>query len=249
MRQSNSYIILFTLVTTIFVGGTLALTSIALGPRQAMSIEFDTKSQILNAVMDLGKNDNVLGIYEKRIVSLVVDSKGNEVTTDAKGQPIVAEKIDVAKNYKLKPEERYLPVFKYVSEQDPNKVEAYILPVYGNGLWDRIWGFVALDDQLTTIKGISFGHKAETPGLGARIADDPVVSGRFKDKKIYDTKGNLVSVEMVKGEKGEPLDDHHVDGMSGATMTGKGVNSMLKNYFENYQAYFEKVKASRVSGI
>lgn len=249
MRQSNGYIILFTLVTTIFVGGTLALTSIALGPRQAKSIEFDTKSQILNAVMDLKKDDDVLGIYEKRIVSLVVDSKGNEVTTDAKGQPIVAEKIDVAKNYKLKPEERYLPVFKYKSEQDPNTIEAYILPVYGNGLWDRIWGFVALDEQLTSIKGISFGHKAETPGLGARIADDPVVSGRFKDKKIYDDKGNLVSVEMVKGEKGEPLDDHHVDGMSGATMTGKGVNKMLKSYFENYQAYFEKVKSSRVAGI
>lgn len=249
MRQSNGYIILFTLITTFFVGGTLAVTSIALGPRQAKSIEYDTKSQILSAVMELSDKDDVLGIYEKRIQSLVVDYQGNEVKTDEKGQPIKADKVDVSKNFKLKPEERLLPVFKYVDANDPNQIEAYILPVYGNGLWDRIWGFIALDSKLETVKGVSFGHKGETPGLGARISDDPSVAERFKGKKIYDDKGNIVSVSMVKGEKGEPLDAHHVDGMSGATMTGKGVNQMLKSYLECYEAYFEKVKSQKLAGL
>ncbi|MCB0494390.1 MAG: NADH:ubiquinone reductase (Na(+)-transporting) subunit C, partial [Cyclobacteriaceae bacterium] len=67
MRQSNSYIIIFTLITTVFVGGTLAVTSILLGPRQAISIEYDTKSQILGAVMTITDDDDVLGIYDKRI--------------------------------------------------------------------------------------------------------------------------------------------------------------------------------------
>ena len=249
MRQSNTYIIIFTLITTFFVGGTLAVTSILLGPRQALSIEYDTKSQILLAVMELNENDDVLGIYDKRIKSLVVDSKGNEVTKDVKGQPLVAEKVDVAKNYKLEPEERLLPVFKFMNESDPNQVDAYILPLYGNGLWDRIWGFVALDNNLAVIEGISFGHKAETPGLGARISDDPVISERYKGKKILDNQGNIVSVSMVKGEKGDPLDEHHVDGMSGATMTGNGVNQMLKNYLECYESYFDKVKSQRVAGL
>ncbi|MEQ8425072.1 MAG: NADH:ubiquinone reductase (Na(+)-transporting) subunit C [Cyclobacteriaceae bacterium] len=249
MRQSNTYIIIFTLITTVFVGGTLAVTSILLGPRQAKSIEYDTKSQILGAVMTITEEDDVLGIYDSRIKSLVVNSNGEEVTTDDKGQPIVAEKVDVSKNYKLKPEERLLPVFKYVNESDSTQIEAFILPVYGNGLWDRIWGFVALDSRLETIKGVSFGHKAETPGLGARISDDPVISERYEGKKIYNDQGKLVSVEMVKGEKGAPLDEHHVDGMSGATMTGNGVNKMLMEYLNAYQSYFEKIKSQRVAGL
>lgn len=249
MRQSNTYIVIFTLITTVFVGGTLAVTSILLGPQQAKSIEYDTKSQILSAVMTLTKNDDVLGIYDKRIQSLVVNYQGEEVKTDAKGQPLVAEKVDVAKNYKLKPEDRLLPVFRYMSESNPDQVEAYILPVYGNGLWDRIWGFVALGSQLETIKGVSFGHKAETPGLGARIGDDPIVRQRYEGKKIYDSQGKLVSVSMVKGEKGAPLDDHHVDGMSGATMTGNGVNRMLMDYLLCYESYFKKVKSQRMAGL
>ncbi|HNP94947.1 MAG TPA: NADH:ubiquinone reductase (Na(+)-transporting) subunit C [Cyclobacteriaceae bacterium] len=249
MRQSNTYIVIFTLITTVFVGGTLAVTSILLGPQQAKSIEYDTKSQILSAVMQLSDKDDVLGIYERRIQSLVVNYKGEEVTTDSKGQPLVAEKVDVSKNYKLSREERLLPVFKYMSESDPNKVEAYILPLYGNGLWDRIWGFMALGEQLETVKGVSFGHKAETPGLGARISDDPVIAERYQGKKIYDDKGKLVSVSMVKGEKGEPLDEHHVDGMSGATMTGNGVNRMLMEYLTCYESYFKKVKSQRMAGI
>lgn len=249
MRQSNAYIIIFTLITTVFVGGTLAVTSIVLGPRQALSIEYDTKSQILGAVMTISDDDDVLGIYDKRIKSLVVDYNGNIVKTDSKGQPMVAEKVDVAKNYKLKPEERLFPVFKYVSADDSTRIEAYILPIYGNGLWDRIWGYVALDNQLISIKGISFGHKAETPGLGARISDDPVISERYEGKKIYDEKGELVSVSMVKGEKGDPLDEHHVDGMSGATMTGNGVNKMLKEYLVCYESYFNKIKSQKVAGL
>ncbi|MGE0587598.1 MAG: NADH:ubiquinone reductase (Na(+)-transporting) subunit C [Cyclobacteriaceae bacterium] len=249
MRQSNAYIVIFTLITTVFVGGTLAVTSILLGPQQAKSIEYDTKSQILSAVMQLSDKDDVLGIYDKRIKSLVVNYNGEEVTKDSKGQPLVAEKVDVSKNYKLSREERLLPVFKYMSESDSNRVEAYILPVYGNGLWDRIWGFMALGEQLETVKGVSFGHKAETPGLGARISDDPIISERYEGKKIYDDKGKLVSVSMVKGEKGEPLDDHHVDGMSGATMTGNGVNRMLMEYLTCYESYFKKVKSQRMAGL
>ncbi len=249
MRQSNTYIIIFTLITTVFVGGTLAVTSIILGPRQAMSIEYDTKSQILGAVMTITEEDDVLGIYDKRIESLVVNYNGEQVKTDSKGQPIVAEKVDVSKNYKLKPEDRLFPVFKYVSENDSTQIEAYILPVYGNGLWDRIWGFMALDSKLETVKGISFGHKGETPGLGARISDDPIISQRFEGKKIYDDQGKLVSVKMVKGEKGAPLDDHHVDGMSGATMTGNGVNKMLMEYLQCYQSYFDKVKSQHMAGL
>jgi Na+-transporting NADH:ubiquinone oxidoreductase subunit C len=116
--------------------------------------------------------------------------------------------------------------------------------VHGFGLWNEIWGFVALESDLNTIRGVSFDHKGETPGLGARIASDPEIAARYKGKTIYDGS-NLVSVNMMKGE-GNDYDNepHRVDGMSGATLTGKGVNNMLMDYLQNYANYLKKKKAN-----
>ncbi|MTI20518.1 NADH:ubiquinone reductase (Na(+)-transporting) subunit C [Fulvivirga sp. RKSG066] len=252
MQQSNGYIILFTAIMTVVVGGVLSFTSQVLAPAQKKSIELDTKSQILSSVMDrekLGKMtpEEVLSMYDKRITSLVVDINGQSVETDEDGEPVVAEKVDILKNYKKEPEERLYPVFKYMSADNPEKVDAYILPLYGAGLWDKIWGFVALDSDLITIAGASFAHKAETPGLGARIAT-PQIQQRYVGKKIYDGD-ELVSVMMVKGEGNPNLSEHQVDGMSGATITGKGLNNMLANYLNYYQSYFKKLKNETTASL
>jgi Na+-transporting NADH:ubiquinone oxidoreductase subunit C len=259
VQQSNSYIIIFTLIMTVVVGGILAGASQFLAPAQQRSIELETKSQILGAVKNMvtiNKGDNILDIYGKRITSLVVDYNGVEITKDAKGNPIVAEKVDVLKNFKKKPEERQYPVFKLMNEKDPNQVEAYIVPVYGNGLWDRIWGYVALDSKLQTIVGATFDHKAETPGLGQRIATSEI-QDRYVGKKLYNEQGEFVSIQMMKGEHGGGTssieyykgDEHKVDGMSGATLTGNGLNAMLKNYLGAYQNYFKKVTAGSTTAV
>lgn len=227
---------------TVIVGGLLSMASQILGPAQKKSIELDTKSQILGAVQDLNDGDDVLAIYEQRIKSLVVDIDGNEVDVNAKGLPMKAEDVNILKNYKKDPSDRVYPVFMYMNETEPTKVDAYILPLYGNGLWDKIWGFVAVSNDMETLVGIALDHKAETPGLGARIKDNDVRS-RYVGKKIVDESGTLMSVSMVKGEGNDNLSPHQVDGMSGATLTGKGVNQMLKSYLTSYQAYFNKVKS------
>jgi Na+-transporting NADH:ubiquinone oxidoreductase subunit C len=240
VQQSNAYIIVFSIITTIILGGLLSVASVGLGPRQKIQVELDTKKSILGAVMEVQKSDDVLGIYDQRIESLVVDIEGNQVETDASGAPVVAEDISIEKNYKLPPEERLYPVFLY--KNDNGDVEAYILPIYGNGLWDAIWGFVALDKDLNTIKGAVFDHRGETPGLGARIAEDAVQS-RFVGKEVYGPNGELVSVSMMKGEGNptESMDAHTVDGLAGATITARGVNNMLQNYLEHYQSYLQKI--------
>lgn len=242
MRQSNAYIIVFSIITTVILGGLLSVASVGLGPKQKVQVELDTKKSILGAVMDIQKSDDVLGIYDQRIESLVVDINGNQVETDASGTPVVAENVSIEKNYKLPPEERLYPVFLFKGES--GEVEAYILPVYGNGLWDVIWGYVALDRDLNTIKGAVFDHKGETPGLGARIAEADIQS-RFVGRKVYNSAGELVSVSMLKGEgnPAESLDDHHVDGLAGATITARGLNNMLLNYLEHYQNYLKKVSS------
>ncbi len=243
MRQSNTYILIFTAAMTVVVGGLLSLASQALAPAQKRSIELDTKSAILASVMDLEsmnlEGEQILNLYDERIESLVVDIEGNPVETDEDGAPIVAENVDILKNYKKDPEERLYPVFKYMSEESEGEVSSYILPVYGAGLWNSIWGYVALDKTFKEIVGVSYGHAQETPGLGARIAT-PEIQDRYKGKEIFDESGNLVSVTMLKGEGNADLGPHEVDGMSGATLTGRGVNAMLENYFSYYKAYMEK---------
>jgi Na+-transporting NADH:ubiquinone oxidoreductase subunit C len=229
----------------VVLGGLLAATSEGLGPIQKKSIELDTKKQILGAVLEVTSEMDVIETYSKAIKSEVVDYEGNVVTEDSEGKELIAENVSVEKEFKKDPEERLYPVFKFYGKEGGEEIESYILPVYGSGLWDNIWGFIALDTEGKTIKGAVFAHAGETPGLGARITEDGV-QARFEGKKLYNDQGELVSVKMLKGESNaeSKLDEHHVDGMSGATITGNGLNDMLKNYFRHYQSYFNKKGAT-----
>jgi Na+-transporting NADH:ubiquinone oxidoreductase subunit C len=244
VQQSNTYIIIFSAILTIVIGGIMSLASVLLKPMQDKQVELDTKKKILGAVMDITpykKDPNkILEIYSQRVQSMVVDINGNPVQQDAKGNALVAEKINIQKNHKIPAEERYYPVFMFSADGSDN-VTAYILPMFGSGLWDWISGYIALEQDLNTIKGISFDHKTETPGLGARITS-PEVQDRFVGKTIFDDS-KLVSVKMIKGEGNKNLSDHEVDGLSGATMTAKGVNTMLMNYLECYQGFINKSKS------
>lgn len=242
MQRSNSYIIIFSITLTVILGGLLSLASVGLKPAQEKQVELDTKKKILGAVMDISsvKNPNdLLALYEKRVESLVVDINGDLVEKDKKGNPAIAEKVNIQKNYRFASEDRLYPVYKYIGES--GDVEAYIFPMFGAGLWDWISGYMALENDLNTIKGVAFDHKSETPGLGARITSEEIKS-RYVGKEIYNDGGDLVSVVMVKGEGNQGLTSHQVDGMSGATLTGKGVNAMLKTYLKSYEGYIQKVK-------
>ncbi len=246
MQRSNLYVILFALGLTVVLGGALSLTSVGLKPLQDKQVELDTKKKILGAVMDISDIEDpneILRIYDEKVQSIVVDYNGNELSSDPKGNPYVAENVNIQKNSKLDPKERAYPVFMFMTEN--NTVDAYIFPTFGAGLWDWISSYVAFGEDLNTIKGIAFDHKSETPGLGARITE-PGVQGRFEGKKIFDGD-QLVSVNVVKGEGNTGLSEYEVDGLSGATMTTKGVNSMLLHYLECYSAFIGKVKSQKAS--
>jgi Na+-transporting NADH:ubiquinone oxidoreductase subunit C len=214
-------------------GGLLAFASQSLKPLQDANIELERKQNIISTVMELPEDANIEQIYAERVQELVIDFQGNVK------EGVKASTIDIAKEYKKKPEERLLPVYEFKSASDPNKIENVVLPVYGYGLWNNIWGFVALQSDFNTIQGVTFSHAGETPGLGARITSEEI-QVRYKGKSIFDG-ANLVSVVMMKGEGLDYSNDpHHVDGMSGATLTGKGVNNMLKDYLACYETYIKK---------
>ena len=216
------------------------MISVSLKPLQDEQLELDAKKKILNAVIDISNirtdKEEITALYKARVQSFLINSKGEVQTKTSTGDPLVAERINIQKNHKISPEERYFPVFLYKEQEDAASADAYVFPMFGAGLWDWISGYIALDKDLTTVRGIVFDHKSETPGLGARITTE-AVKKRYAKKKIFDSSGKLQSVSMIKGEKGEPLDSHHVDGLSGATMTGRGVNTMLREYLKYYLPY------------
>ncbi|KYG72581.1 MULTISPECIES: NADH:ubiquinone reductase (Na(+)-transporting) subunit C [Roseivirga] len=243
MRQSNGYIIVFSLILTVVLGGLLSGVSQVLGPAQKKAQDLDTKKQILGAIpaekekLSAMTPEEILSRYSEVISSEVTNYQGEIVTTNEKGEPVVAENVNIEKNYKKTPENRLFPVFKYNGGSE----QAFILPTFGAGLWDAIWGYVAITPNMETVIGVSFDHKGETPGLGARITSDDV-QARYRGKELYDNQGDLVSVTMVKGENTpeSALGPNKVDGMAGATLTANGVNAMLENYLGYYQNYFEK---------
>lgn len=233
MRQANWYIVLYAAAITVVCGGLLAFASITLKDRQEANIALEQKKSILSSVVVLDDEAHVEELYAKRVKGYVIDYSGNQVP-GARPEDVV-----VAAEYKKPCEERLLPVYEFRSESDSTKVEYAVIPVFGYGLWNNIWGFVAVQSDFNTIQGVRFQHAGETPGLGARI-DSEEIQERFKGKSIFE-KGILRPVAMQKGEgKDYANDPHKVDGMSGATLTGKGVNNMLADYLACYQNYLKK---------
>ena len=227
---------------TLILGGVLSSTSVVLKPLQTKQMELDAQRRILGAVMDVKGMEaaSIQSIYQSQCEPLVINHKGDPMPVDKQGKAWVASRISIRKNHKVPLKERPLPLYLF-KEAGSEEVSAYIFPMFGTGLWDWISGYIALEADLNTIRGLVFDHKTETPGLGARIASLEV-QNRYKQKKILDEEGRLVAVRMLKGEGGSPaaLDAHHVDGLSGATMTGRGVNIMLKEYLGYYLPYMKK---------
>jgi Na+-transporting NADH:ubiquinone oxidoreductase subunit C len=233
VRQSNSYIILYAAAITVVCGGLLAFASVSLKPMQDANIAMEKKENILSSVLTLKKDDDINTLYKKQVKGFVLDYNGNIK------EGMTPEDVDLAKEYKKAPAERLLPVYEFRNAEDSTKVDYAVMPVYGYGLWNNIWGFVAVKSDFSTIQGVKLDHAGETPGLGARIKSDEI-QDRYKGKMIFD-KGLLASVVMQKGEGADyGQDPHKVDGMSGATLTAKGVNNMLKDYMACYENYLKK---------
>lgn len=241
MQRSNAYILIYTIILTVVCGVVLATASMGLKPLQEANKELEKKTNIISTVMSTEgmTKDQIVETYNTRVNDFVVDYNGKKIEGKKGGE------IDVAKEYKKPLEERMFPVYEIKSEKNPGQIEYYVVPVFGFGLWNNIWGFVSLKSDLNTINGVKFQHTGETPGLGARIADDEAVPARYIGKKLFDEKGELKSVVMQKGEGNNyDTEPHKVDGMSGATLTGKGVNNMLADYFKAYQNYFKTTNTS-----
>jgi Na+-transporting NADH:ubiquinone oxidoreductase subunit C len=243
VRQSNLYVIGFSAVLTVVLGGLLAIAAVGLKPAQKIQEDLFKRKSILGAVIKISPEDDVLAMYKEQINSFVVNAEGNKIE-EVNGEKIQAENVEVGKEFKKDPKDRIYPVFEKLNED--GSLQCYILPIYGNGLWDRIYGYVAIEKDENTLVGAVFDHIGETPGLGARITEKKF-QDRLIGKKIKDENGNLVGIIILKGESNNPSSPHEIDGLSGATITSKGVQKMIYNYMNHYQPFFDNTNPAGIS--
>jgi Na+-transporting NADH:ubiquinone oxidoreductase subunit C len=240
--HSNRYTILFALLVCVTCSVVLALTAGGLKPVIQRNEAVDIRRNILRAldIHDGRKRieiEELNDLYDRHVREFFVDQQGrilDETSTDLPGET---------------PDSDVFPVFARV---DNSAVTGYGIPISGAGLWSTLYGYIAIESDGETVMGITFYSHGETPGLGGEV-DSRWFTENFIGKKIFDNDGVLRSITVAKGAI--PLDTperqrrHMVDGISGATMTGNGINDFLKRDLQRYEPFLHTVRRGETPHI
>lgn len=247
--NGNAYTVIYTTIVVALVAAILAFVAMTLKPKQDANIKAETISQMLTAAQFFTKdecsamgNDKVLEAYSQNIKeAYTINLKGEKVrdlNTEVKSIELQDGLKAQNKNIKDGSDAADLPV--YVFNKDGKSVS--VVPVYGAGLWGPIWGYIALDEDLQTIVGAYFDHDSETPGLGAKIKDDPSFRAEFIGKKVNVASDPVFSVVKV----GTSADENSsVDAITGATMTSKGLGEAIAFWLKAYAPFLSSAAPAK----
>ncbi len=242
--DSNGYTMIFAVVMVLIVGSLLAFMASSLKPNIEENQRIEKQQNILYA-MGVNENDessatfvstSVAGEEFKKYIKKQLVIEGDKITEsdDAYLIDIKKQKTN-AKNGKT----RKLPLF--IGEKDGKKY--YVAPIYGKGLWDAIWGYVSMDENMV-VQGAYFDHKGETPGLGANIKQRYFMDD-FYGEHLLTEAGVFKGITVAKGNndpKNDDKTDYEVDAIAGATITGDGLTAMIKSDLSLYVPYFKSLK-------
>lgn len=218
-KNSNTYIVVYSVVMVVIVAVLLSVTALSLQQRQNDNRLNEKKQSILSSLSASDRN------FDEYIDAYAVDASGQRVQ--------VADIFALTEDLKGAFETGTYPVF----EASDGRV---VVPVTGNGLWGPIWGYVALESDMSTIAGVVFDHSGETPGLGAEIATAKH-QAQYVGKTIFEGD-EFTSVRLRKGGAVDAA--HEVDAISGGTKTSDGVTAMLRNSLQNYIPFFAGKRAA-----
>ncbi len=213
--------IVFATILCVVCSVLLTAASTGLKSYQQKNAEVDRQKNILMAFGVVGEDevvgsDKIQQLYRDYVQSVWVDDNGRTLTAAQHG------KTD-------------LPLYTYVKDQ---AVQAYVVPIDTRGLWGAIHGYLALENDGSTIRGFTVYKHQETPGLGGEI-ESRWFRKNFQGKKITNDSGDFVSIKIAKGAATEAMPKkkriNYVDGISGATMTGKFLTEGLKQILKEYE--------------
>lgn len=232
-KNSNLYIITYTVVMVVIVGALLAFLATSLKDKQAANVLNEQKVSIMKA---FGEADASFD----EVVTMGSLTAGEFVAVE---EADVQAVFDLLGNRKALAEAQdELPIFK----MEKDGVIKFVLPIVGKGLWGDIWGYVALQqtEDNVVISGIVMDHAGETPGLGAEIATEKVQKA-FEGKKLYNAEGAFA----VRMQKGGAQNEHQVDAITGGTKTCDGVNAMLAESIAKYEAFLKVAEAEAEADV
>jgi Na+-transporting NADH:ubiquinone oxidoreductase subunit C len=242
--DSNSYTMIFAIAMVFVVGSLLAFLASSLKPTIKENERIEKQQNILYA-MGVNENDEssanfvstkVAGEKFKKYIKKQLVLEGNKISENEDAYLIDVKKQQAnAKNGKV----RKLPLF--VGEKDGKTF--YVAPIRGKGLWDAIWGYVSMDENMI-VRGAYFDHKGETPGLGANIKQRYFMDD-FIGEHLISESGDFKGITVAKGNNdpnNEEKTDYEVDAIAGATITGDGVSAMIKKDLAMYVPYFKSLK-------
>jgi len=248
-RNSNIYTISFAAIVVTVSAVLLAVAVIFLKPLQTKNIRQEKMTDILytiglnnDVLAEKAKKDGVVLNYNQ-IEKYFNNTFKEQYALKSDGtedKSIKAFDLKLKPELKKKPENQRYPIFI----ADLNGKKYYVLPLRGKGLWDDIWGYISLEEDLNTVKGVKFGHKGETPGLGAEITKQ-WFENQFLGEKIFDKDGTFKGIVLLKGNndpKNIDKEDHEIDAISGATLTGNGVTDMIQERLKHYLSFFKNNK-------
>lgn len=220
----------------VLVALVLSFTSLKLKDRQNANIVIEKKNDILRTLgITATAEEEIVDFYAKYVVDDYGVKLNGEKVEDADAFTLLR---NLKAEYDKPAEERVLPVF--VGKVDGTL--RYIFPLWGKGLWGPVWGYLALDGDWDTIADAVFGHKGETPGLGAEIATREFTH-QFVDKRIFNGE-KLVGISVLKGTGASNSNPHAVDAISGGTITSRAVQDMIVNNLGDYEVYINKERAA-----
>ncbi|MFY0684153.1 MAG: NADH:ubiquinone reductase (Na(+)-transporting) subunit C [Balneola sp.] len=227
--NKNSYTFMFAAIMVVVVAAALSYAATTLKPLQEENVEMEKMQNILSSIDVIKTREESAEVYPTYITEELV------LTNSQLTEGVDAFNVDMAKEVKKDPLERNAPL--YIAEKDGEKY--FIIPLQGTGLWGPIWGYISLKSDLS-IYGAVFDHAKETPGLGAEIKTD-VFGAQFKGKTILDDNGNLIGIDVRKGDAN---DNNEVDGISGGTITSDGVEIMIQDCLQAYIPYLKDFTSS-----
>jgi Na+-transporting NADH:ubiquinone oxidoreductase subunit C len=255
-QPSTGYTFAFAAGLCLICATAVAGAAVSLKDRQDANKVLDRQKKVLAVagLMEPGEKitpDEVQARFDKNITAKVVDMESGDYAAD-----VDAKTYDQRKAAKDPATSKVAPANKAKVQRVPNNalvyhvagdggsVEQLIVPIEGKGLWSTLYGFLAIDKDAQTIKGITFYEHAETPGLGGEV-DNPSWKAKWPGRKVYSDDGS-VGIRVIKGAAGPPKDaPYNVDGLSGATITANGVTNTLAFWMgpEGFKPYLDKFKA------
>ncbi len=253
-KDSIQYIFTVAFLVCLVCAVVVSTAAVALRPVQQENRQADLRKNILLAAGLWDPSKTVAEQFEQvetRLVNLQTGQFSDEFNTEtydpraAARDPALSEAVspehDIAS---IKRRETYTEV--YLINNDSGDLQTIILPIRGYGLWSTLWGFIALESDLDTVKGMGFYEHAETPGLGGEV-DNPAWKAQFVGKEVYGEEGG-VQLELKKGGVNPNLEadrKYKVDALSGATLTSRGVTNLIQYWLgdRGFKPFLQNLKA------